>query len=110
MEESEIVAKDELFIRKYPMIKAGIDFAFEENERIISSIPNPVLLCSPFIILSTTAFLVHLLRFTQSSSPNKRWIHIIMWFMIYGTLNMTAVSMISFRRMSKCNNSQEFSL
>ncbi|CAI2377228.1 unnamed protein product [Moneuplotes crassus] len=97
MEQSEIVHKDVLLQNKFPIIKAGVDHAFEENCRIISSIPNPALLCSPFIAFSTVGMGLHLLAFIRGRGPRTRWIQMAMWLLIYATLNVTAVSMITLR-------------
>jgi len=101
MEESEKVFSEELFIKKYPMIKAGIDHAFEENERIISSIPNPITLCAPFMLFSISGYILHLIKFIKNTNPNKRWMNMVVLFLIFGTMNTTAFSMISLRNMCK---------
>mmetsp|Transcript_9648 Transcript_9648/g.8495 ORF Transcript_9648/g.8495 Transcript_9648/m.8495 type:complete len:240 (+) Transcript_9648:87-806(+) len=93
----------EIFQAKSPIIEAGIDYAFDENNRVISSIPNNYLLNFPFICFSTVGSFVHILKMYGGNKKNFSWINMVTLLLIVGTFNLTACSMIKLRNLFTSN-------
>lgn len=83
MKEGEYADLDHLFEKKYDLLQRAIQMGFDKNTPIF---------CGIFIAFSTLGLLAHFRWFFKLPKGQRNALRLLMWVMIMGTLNITAIS------------------